>query len=704
MAALAKPPISLLRQHVEINMISFPVFEQLNVSGFGLYPGTSRNRGLNVHFQPGLTLVLGANGLGKTTLITIMYRLLAGPYDIPALVGGGELGNASLEPKPLTSGARGLFAARVTDGAQNATARLQLRIGNTPVTVERRLRDLALTDLLINGKPARLDEVGVFQSEVSRLVGVWSFGDWILLLRHMVFYFEDRRALVWDSSAQRQLLRFLLLPPDTARKWTQDEREILELDSRMRNLRFAAYREEQALIVVETKTRTAAQVRKELETLERLQSADLATRENLDNEFVEIDTRRQRARLRHLRAQQERESRYRALERAKLLAVEARFPQKSETARYILQQLFAEAECLVCGKHVPKAAKAIEQRIAANLCVVCGSDLSEPSAPAPPVSLADRRVTRAQHSLEAIEPEVAEAAEELAAIEKEFSQSTSQLEELDLRISERTLRVDALIKRLPPGEAEIHKQRAELASMRSRVEALTRELLRKRDLFSAFVDDQNRSMVKRSAQIMTAFSQFASGFLLETVQLVWSPQSARVGQTGDPIQFPGFELDMSGTNFPSPVRRSGPDHVSESQREFIDLAFRMALMEVASSTGLGSLVIDAPESSLDAVFVTRAADVLARFARPKGGNRLTITSNLVEGHLIPELLKRAAPSGNRMSRIVDLFKIAEPTAAIRELGKEYREIMRSLMAQVEPTKKRPKKVASKRASQKRPAK
>jgi len=39
-------------------------------------------------------------------------------------------------------------------------------------------------------------------------------------------------------------------------------------------------------------------------------------------------------------------------------------------------------------------------------------------------------------------------------------------------------------------------------------------------------------------------------------------------------------------------------------------------------------VIDAPESSLDAVFVTRAADVLTRFAAD-GGNRLLITSNLI---------------------------------------------------------------------------
>ena len=102
-------------------------------------------------------------------------------------------------------------------------------------------------------------------------------------------------------------------------------------------------------------------------------------------------------------------------------------------------------------------------------------------------------------------------------------------------------------------------------------------------------------------------------------------------------------------------------------------------------------MIDAPESSLDAVFALRAAKVLARFATSSCGNCLTITSNLVEGHLILELLKKSAPSGNRLSRVVDLFNIAEPTAATREHGVEYRKVMKNLMKKVEPPKRRHRK-------------
>jgi len=152
-----------------------------------------------------------------------------------------------------------------------------------------------------------------------------------------------------------------------------------------------------------------------------------------------------------------------------------------------------------------------------------------------------------------------------------------------------------------------------------------------------------------------------------------------VGQTGVLIDFPAFEIEMTGSDFPSLVRRTGPQEVSESQREFIDLAFRMALMAVAGIGGTGSLVIDAPESSLDAVFVTRASDVLSRFGKSSSGNRLVITSNLIEGRLIPTLIENATTATDRSSRVVDLFAVAAPTAAVRQHREEYEQVRRDLL-------------------------
>jgi hypothetical protein len=237
----------------------------------------------------------------------------------------------------------------------------------------------------------------------------------------------------------------------------------------------------------------------------------------------------------------------------------------------------------------------------------------------------------ALESLAGLETAVLESRRALDEAEDRYKAQLSAIAALSAEVNDRSLVIDSLVKRLPPEEADMHRQRGELATFRARVESLKADLSAKREAFQGFVKDVSRELVKWSEAIKDAFGEYAQGFLLETCSLLWSPQKALLGQGGVAFDFPAFELDMTGTNFPSPVRRNGPDQVSESQREFIDLAFRMALIKTAGAESAGTLVIDAPESSLDAVFAPRAASVLSRFAASSEKNRLVVTSNLVEG-------------------------------------------------------------------------
>jgi hypothetical protein len=46
----------------------FPVFEQLHVENYRLYPGEKNNPGLRLNLTAGPWIVLGVNGIGKSTL------------------------------------------------------------------------------------------------------------------------------------------------------------------------------------------------------------------------------------------------------------------------------------------------------------------------------------------------------------------------------------------------------------------------------------------------------------------------------------------------------------------------------------------------------------------------------------------------------------------------------------------------------------
>lgn len=653
----------------------FPVFERLDVDGYSLYPGPSSGLpGLHVRFHSGLTLVVGANGLGKTTLITLLFRLLTGPSDIPQFSGGDELGFRRLAATPIPTFLRGIFSNRVSNQAVGATARIEFRLGATKFIVQRKLDTLEIVSAKVGDIEPETEEH--LQSEMVSAARLGSFGDFILMLRYLIFYFEDRRALVWDASAQRQLLRMLFLPPNLAQQWTEMERSILQNDSRMRNFQAVVGKEEKLLTKNLAKASDGIALRAELQALETLQETSRTRLAELESYTDKLDEQRQDARLSNLHIKQDRETRFRALEHAKLLAIEARFPGRLETGRYMVAHLMTEEDCLVCGSHAPAAAHVYADRLSSGRCVVCDSDLTKSDRIVEARDVADERVAKAAHQLELVDRELAATNLKRETAEARFDAHTVEMTKLRSEIAARSARLTKIVEMLPPEEAAVRQQKAELAAIRGRLETMKAELSTERANFKNFVEESTEALLSSAEEIVTAFEQFAGKFLSERVSLTWTSRRAAVGQGGEAIPFPTFELNMTGSDFSDTVRRAGPNDVSESQREFIDLAFRMALMRAAGE-GPAGLVIDTPESSLDAVFAKRAGEVLLRFSA-EPGNTVFVTSNLVEGSLLPTLVDGIASTTEKADRLIDLFKIAKPTAAVTADRAEYDQLREKL--------------------------
>ena len=489
------------------------------------------------------------------------------------------------------------------------------------------------------------------------------------MLRYLVFYFEDRRNLVWDPSAQRQLLRMLFLPPDVAQRWTRMERSILENDSRMRNLQAVVGKEETLLSRALAKKSEAGPLRAELQALEAVQEPDRNRLEEIEGLVGELDRRRQNARLEHLRAKQERETRFRAVEYARYVAIGARFPDKQEVGRYILAHLISENDCLVCGSHAPESAEGYAQRLSSSHCVVCNSLLASSEHIVEVREVADERIAIAEGRLEAADRELTASAEARDGAEREYDQHTTEMTRLRSKITARATRIDEIVELLPPSEAELRRQRVELSSIRGRLATMKSDLSEERATFGDFVEQCTERLLSSSEAVVAEFAEFAQSFMSEDISLTWTSRPAAVGQGGEAIPFPAFELNLSGSDFLGTVRRGGPDDVSESQREFIDLSFRMALMRAAGPGGAG-LVIDTPESSLDAVFAERAGHTLKKFGEGRG-NTLLVTSNLTEGNLLSTLIEAIKATPEKRRRLVDLFDVARPTAAVVAEGANY---------------------------------
>jgi hypothetical protein len=165
-----------------------------------------------------------------------------------------------------------------------------------------------------------------------------------------------------------------------------------------------------------------------------------------------------------------------------------------------------------------------------------------------------------------------------------------------------------------------------------------------------------------------------------------------------------------------------PSRCSESQREFIDLAFRMALMETAAGAdGDAMLVLETPEASLDSLFVTEAGALFRRFAAGGGalGNVFIASTNLNNEGMIPALFGAvtppareeaaedadvlavdaqlepeeepgpAVPVADRHRYLINLLNLAAPNAALRHHAAYYQEKLREAVYKDLPAGERP---------------
>ena len=349
---------------------------------------------------------------------------------------------------------------------QKAVARLEVTLGEQKFLIERKLSDLGLARFEIDGVPQPLSEDN-YQLVVAQAVGVWSFGDFVLMLRYLVFYFEDRRALVWDPSAQRQVLRLLYLPADVAETWTKNEREILELDSRMRNLQAALGREERQLSEVLYRAAGGENVRQQLSLLEKLQAQDRAKLEAAEEETVGLEAAREKARLEHLLTERERDARLRNLERAKLAAIDARFPKRSETARYILAHFMTEAECLVCGNRAPEAAATYLGRVKHRHCVVCDTKLQQIANVIDTTDLADKRTEQSRVELVEADDALVKRSADLKQADEAHRAHVEQLTKLEAATADRAVKINALVRNLPRSETAVYEQRDAVNTIRA---------------------------------------------------------------------------------------------------------------------------------------------------------------------------------------------------------------------------------------------
>lgn len=661
-------------------MIIIPRFESVHISNYGLFPGVNDNHQVDIDFQNGLTILAGINGLGKTTLLTLLLRMVTGPYDLTS-TGAPEKYEAILPDSKtkLRPGVIDFFSQRVADGAVDATSTLTLKFGEKTAVISRNMSTLDLSsNFTVDGKLVAKTETE-YQRAMADLFNVSNFVHVLLILHNIVFFNEKKAGALWDANAQRHVLGAIVLDKAVALQFDAVTRKVQTADSQFRNTRAQANKYQRQLNELAVKEEKSPEVQAHLSaTIEAIEGSTQKL-EHLEGALSDLIERHRNKRLELEKAKLENESALGLIERAKYTSLLHTFPKMDDAARLLLARILSEAECLVCGAEAEGKKAELENLLLNGFCPACGADPASQSSSSDTdkfekikmssarkkANLAAKQLEKSATAFTKIDGEKSVALEKVVSARTELSVLRNSQEQLNALLPSDSEKVQNLRKIVEGFKGTLAEERATL-------ELAIAE-------YSEILSGVTKKIVKAAKKLSSAFGIQVNKLLSESAQLLTTQGKAKIGQeSASAFEFPVFVAEMTAANKPGLTARQSQDDVSESQRELIDLAFRLALIEVACANGNATFVMETPEASLDGIAMKKVGSTLKDFSESVG-TRLIITNNLTNAGMVTAIfggISHSKKDQNRREKSVfNLLQEAAPNQALVENRAEYEELL-----------------------------
>lgn len=665
-------------------MINFPVIRRLWIEGYQVFDN-EYSSGIEHVFDGGVHLIIGVNGLGKTTLLNILYRLLTGPKDLRK---SDKTSLAATQHSLSKWRSTDYFRSRVANDAKGSVAAVEAQFGGRKIYIKRALRNLEIVKLVVDGQERDAGE-DEYTKAVEELSGLSSFFDFFALLRYLVFFLEDRAELIWDTRSQFEMLRILFYDKESSIAASTEYDTAQKKDSAYRNLHAAIKERRDRLKLLEPRNDGEAEIIAQFELAEKALEGLRAKDDDLAQRHEDLRSSIDARRLRREKLALELEEARFNYEYEQQGLFRGLFPDITDAAEYVFRQLASGGGCIVCGNHSPNVGAKLVEAVHQGKCPVCESPKERHENIVPYTDVSIKRVERLREKIEELENDINAQDESIIDEDKELRELLVAREQLIEPINHHRRQVNLLRRRLPR-EGELQETRNFIDLKEKELFRFERERTEAENNYLRIKEQNEKTLDDKINRVIKSFNRIAESLLAERCELAKSSVTRRIGEGGINMEFPCFVVQMtSGVFSRFPQSRENAASVSESQREFIDLAFRMALIEVATeNTTPAMLVLETPEASLDSVFVAQASALFREFSAGCGGTNLFLAStNLNQGELIPQMLGlHSPPTSNeeliippveeRKMRVINLLERAAPNATYKAHKEHYDALFR----------------------------
>lgn len=604
----------------------------------GFTPIFSREVDYNLNL--GINVVLGGNGLGKTTLMqAIVYGLTGGAY------------NKEIESDKAKRWDHRYFHTRLNNHV-SALVEIIFILGDAKILVQRglttnRVLKCEVATEVIKSMEYSQDMQIRFRTAIAQHGGYKRTEDFDYVIHKLLYLPETRRMIAWDQEVQSRLL--MLFSPDVIdeESFRKSRGELKRDDTNKRHIRVAINKADKQLSRAPKvgpsssapDAKTKVPVKKEelpishlIDQLKKSQAAIAAHEDELlriTGQLARISTEVESVRM----AVDERE--------ASLVATSLR---KDECAHTLpLGKLLDNGICPSCGLVSRELQKSAQLRNETHQCLICG----QPELATFDEELATLRSTmaekiRAQHGL-AIQFRNASARlsslrQSTQRIEAEYSKIQSIETGLMRTILERQLPLGTSIQEL--GEM---KERFELEERRFEFQVMQRQKLLT-EQYQQFRD----ALAERLELLRSLYQDYATEFLGLPCSLVDTDMPNKL-----------FRLKIYVPEFNNSIRKKESD-CSEAQRFFLDIAFRMSFIDFVSMTGgqAASFLCETPENALDMSHISNVVDMFHRFCTQ--GHSVLLTANIQYEGLAQQILHKHPPA-ERIQRLLSMLDYGVPS-------------------------------------------
>lgn len=654
--------------------IFLPELLSINIKNYTLYPN---GLDFTFNFVKGFNLVIGGNGMGKTTFVSLIKYALIGNYK-KQFDYTRTYREVEIEKRERHSD--DFFRNRIDNSIEvdsPPTVTINFKVGDVTISITRGLEEVKIESLSINGvevdgekileakyeilkkRGAGIEQLEIYlpfiyEKEFAKLAKI-SFDDLIFFVNYILFFGEDHKTILWDNEVQKELINTFFNSPELNERRKEAERKAKYFDSRARHKSEDKRAINDVLKRIDSKNKTESiespveELIRLKEKIERLNSETIITHNKRTTNsskisILESDKNTMSQRLDEIETK-----------RNQLVNTLSFSEYKNQHRLYnsFLKNIQTNHICPICNSISEELyKKAIKDE---SKCWVCENDIVNTS----------EINNESREALKLFNEDFNKTSILLKNIQNDIILLEAENKELDIRF--RDLDSEKRQYQIKVRELEFENNQqdspSELQPFYEEIEKLTRE----QEEFSLKSEEQ-RNESNRIAQLIedtvlnnvqkfsNLFSLYAQKFLGVECILTYE----KLGNDMLKKFYPKINNVVRKTEF----------ELSESQRFFIDHSFRMSILSHFYTTP-SFYIVETPDSSLDLSYEKNAADVFSSFLdKPYS---LIITSNLNNSSFINFILENKEKEIN----VVPLFEIAKKSV-IQESNDALKQLYKSI--------------------------